>query len=595
MESNPKEHYTALRQLLDHAYAPYSGFHVAARLVTADGIITEGCNVENASFGLGLCAERVAVFRAMSRGLRNFTHLYLASSGNSPVSPCGACREVLRQVTNDLDITMFGSHPNEVECVRLSELLPDPAAVKDSGAANDDNSFKEGARAVHHVDPRLVIEQKRDGNELTPETIGLFMADFLSDKITDYQMTAFLMAVFLKGMTSTETEALSRSMMESGHVLDWKGFAGPFVDKHSTGGIGDKISLVLAPVLAALGLKVPMISGRGLGHTGGTLDKLQAIPGYRVALSEEEMGRQLERVGLFIAGQTPSLVPADRRLYALRDVTATVASPPLIVSSILSKKAAAGLQYLVLDVKYGEGAFMTTLPKARDLAERLVKTAQKLGLKSIAVLSRMEGVLGRTVGNAIEVEESIRMLMGEEMPFDLSELVEVLGGVLLVQTGRVDDMSDARNRIRDVLKSGAALQVFEKWIRAQGCTLDSKTLLQKLPQSPETMTVLADSDGYVSAIKGREMGLFLGRVGGGRLRADDTIFPGVGVRILKSIGEPVKRGDPIFEVYYETEKKPVPEELARLVTLSSDPSERAHLIAGYVTPEGFSKTFHSKI
>jgi pyrimidine-nucleoside phosphorylase len=377
-------------------------------------------------------------------------------------------------------------------------------------------------------------------------------------------------------------------MMQSGVLLSWDSIKDPIVDKHSTGGVGDKISLILAPVLASLGLKVPMISGRGLGHTGGTLDKLQSIPGYRVELSEDEMKAQLRRVGMFIAGQTPRMVPADRRLYALRDVTATVESPPLIVSSILSKKAAAGLQYLVLDVKFGEGAFMQTLSAAEDLAGKLVHTARELGLEAVAVLTRMEGVLGSTVGNAVEVEESIRMLMGEEPAPDLQELVEVLGGVLLVQVGRTRDLAAGRRAVRDAVRSGRALAVLGEWIRSQGCPLDPADLLAALPKSPEIMTVCAESDGYLAALKGRQIGILLGTIGGGRLRADDMIAPGVGVRLLKKVGDNVNAGDPLLEIYHETRQKPDPHQWRQLAVVAPDPPETKPLIAGFVSAAGRS-------
>jgi pyrimidine-nucleoside phosphorylase len=437
------------------------------------------------------------------------------------------------------------------------------------------------------VDPRWVIARKRDGGELSPETIEAFLRGFLAGRIRDYQMSAFLMAALLRGMTAAETLALARAMLQSGRRLAWHHRGGPLVDKHSTGGVGDKVSLILAPLLVATGLRVPMISGRGLGHTGGTLDKLQSSPGNRVELSENPMARMLEKAGMFIAGQTESLVPADRKLYALRDVTATVESPPLIVSSILSKKAAAGLECLVLDVKFGDGAFMDSLPPARSLARSLVATAHRMGLRAVAVLTRMDGVLGRTAGNALEVDEAVRMLAGDETPSDLLELVEVLGGTLLVLSGKARALRPGRQRIRRALRDGSGLAAFTRWISAQGGPADPVRLCNALPRSRERTLVPAPATGYVSRIDGKGLGLLLGRLGGGRLKVGDTVRHGVGARLLKRPGESVRAGEAVLELLHEARRGPRPADLESLVRVARRRPGRKPLIAGVVTRSGF--------
>jgi pyrimidine-nucleoside phosphorylase len=436
-------------------------------------------------------------------------------------------------------------------------------------------------------DPRRIIARKRDGHELSAEDIKSLLESYVVGDVPDYQMSAFLMATLLKGMTSRETEAMARAMINSGSVLSWEGIPGPFVDKHSTGGVGDKVSMILAPLLASLGLKVPMISGRGLGHTGGTLDKLEAVPGYRVELETSEMRDLLRDVGMFIAGQTLSLVPADRKLYALRDVTATIESPPLIVGSILSKKTAAGVQFLVLDVKFGEGAFMSTLSRARALAERLVATADRLGLRAVAVLSRMEGVLGRTAGNAIEMDECIRVLGGRASPGDLLTLVEVLGGVLLALTGRSKGIHEGRSLIREALDAGKGLVKFSQWIGAQGGEGDPQVLLDLLPRAGSHTVIRASADGYVHRISGRQLGSLLGRIGGGRLRVEDRVHPGIGARILIPPGGKVRRGDPVLEILHQEESILTPDVLDSLVRVSPRPPAKRPLVAGLVTSSGF--------
>lgn len=436
-------------------------------------------------------------------------------------------------------------------------------------------------------DPRRLIARKRDGHELSSDDINALLKGFVQGDVPDYQMSAFLMAAFLKGMTTRETEFMARAMIESGAVLSWEGVDGPFVDKHSTGGVGDKVSIVLAPLLASMGLRVPMISGRGLGHTGGTLDKLETIPGYRVELDAQEMRSLLQTVGMFIAGQTRSLVPADRMLYALRDVTATVASPPLIVSSILSKKTAAGVQFLVLDVKFGEGAFMPTLRSARALAEKLVAAADGLGVKAVALLSRMDGVLGRTAGSAIEIAECIRVLEGGEAPEDLLTLVEELGAVLLVLTGRSPRIGEGRAMVRRALREGLGLIKFKQWMAGQGGEEDPTRLLEILPATSSSTVVRATADGFVGGIAGKELGSLLGRIGGGRLRVEDRVHGGVGARVLAPMGAKVRRGDAVLEVFHEDDGKLAGIDLGSLVRVTRRPPIAKPLVAGLVCGKGF--------
>ncbi|HEV2150640.1 MAG TPA: thymidine phosphorylase, partial [Longimicrobiaceae bacterium] len=350
-----------------------------------------------------------------------------------------------------------------------------------------------------------LIDRKKRGGELTPEEIGFLLEGFVAKRIPDYQVSAWLMAVVWRGMTEAETLALTRAMVESGAALDWSGLDRPTVDKHSTGGVGDKTSLVLVPLMAAAGAAFVKMSGRGLGHTGGTLDKLEAIPGFRVSLGLEEMRAQVERIGCALVGQSPELVPADRDLYALRDVTGTVESVPLIAGSIMSKKLAGGARTLVLDVKWGAGAFMTTLEAARELADALVRIGEGAGRRTRAVLSPMEEPLGRAVGNALEVREAIDTLRGGGPP-DLWELTVELGMHLLVLAGLAASESEAHARMAELRASGRAAEAFADLVEAQGG--DPRVVDDPdgvLPRAPVVREVALDAeDGrWVAALDAR--------------------------------------------------------------------------------------------
>jgi len=392
------------------------------------------------------------------------------------------------------------------------------------------------------MNPVWTIAKKRDGGELTADEIGCFIAGYAHGNIPDYQMSALAMAIYLRGMTAEETAALTDHMLASGATFDWPAGGKPKVDKHSTGGIGDKVSLPLAAMLACCDLQVPMISGRGLGSTGGTLDKLDAIPGFRTDLGMDEMREVVDRVGCVISGATPDLVPADRKLYALRDVTATVPSIPLITASIMSKKLAEGLDALVLDVKFGSGAFMKTATAARELAESLVNTGKRMGVATTALLTDMNQPLGRMVGNAVEVNESLAALEGHG-PADLMEVTLSLGAELLVSTGRAASQREVNNQLQKTITTGAARERFEKMITAQGGNLD--TPLKIAPASE----VAATQSGYVAAIDAESLGQAVIAMRGGRQKIGDALDYSTGFEMLVRLGDKVEAGQPIARLF----------------------------------------------
>jgi pyrimidine-nucleoside phosphorylase len=387
-----------------------------------------------------------------------------------------------------------------------------------------------------------LIQIKRDGQPLTADQIGAVVRGFVDGQLPDYQMAALAMAIFFRGMEPDETAALTRAMLGSGTTLQWPADAPERVDKHSTGGVGDKVSLVLVPMLASCGLLVPMISGRGLGATGGTLDKLAAIPGFRSDLDTGQIRAITQQVGCVISGATADLVPADRRLYALRDVTATIDSIPLITASILSKKLAEGLGALVLDVKFGSGAFMKTRQSARQLAASLVATGAALGLPTRALLTDMNQPLGRMVGNAVEVDEAVTALAGDG-PADLMELVLGLGSELLLMAGRAGDQASAAAWLRQQIASGQALERFRAMVSAQGGNLDAARAV-----APEWL-LRSRAAGLVTAIDGERLGLAVVEMGGGRKRQDDQIDPSVGLEMLVRLGDPVQCQQPLIRVF----------------------------------------------
>ena len=403
------------------------------------------------------------------------------------------------------------------------------------------------------MDARAIIATIRDGGQPTAEDLQWFAAGLASGVVTDAQAGAFAMAVLLKGLGEAGRVALTRAMRDSGHVLQWD-MPGPVLDKHSTGGIGDCVSLLLAPALAACGAYVPMISGRGLGHTGGTLDKLEAIPGFRTAMSEDQLRKQLKDIRCAIVSASAEIAPADRRLYAIRDVTGTVESIDLITASILSKKLAAGLEALVLDVKCGSGAFMKTLEDADALARALVAAAQGAGCMTSALITDMSQPLATAAGNALEVIEVMETLTGTSVNSALWDITMALGGEALALGGLAADPKDGAGRIEQALESGAAAEWFGRMVTAQGGPAD---FVDRWPDRLPAATVIREvpsvGAGHVCRIDGQMLGLAVVRLGGGRQREGDKVNPSVGLSELAGIGEDIGAGDPLAMVHAATE------------------------------------------
>ena len=393
-----------------------------------------------------------------------------------------------------------------------------------------------------------LIARKRNGAELTRAQIDRLVRELMEGTLADYQMSAWLMAVFFRGLTDPETVALTHAMLHSGDVIDLSDVPGVKVDKHSTGGVGDKVSICLAPLVAACGVPVPMVSGRGLGHTGGTLDKLEAIPGFKVTLDVETFRRIVRDVGCCMIGQTARIAPADKKIYALRDVTATVESIPLIVASILSKKLAEGIDALVLDVKVGRGAFMKTRDDARALATALVRVGTAAGKRVNALLTDMDAPLGRAIGNANETREAIDVLHGRG-PADLVECTLALGSEML-QLGKVATTdADARAALLAAIRSGRAARVMERMIEAQGGDPSVVAHPEKLADAAVVTEITAPSDGFVTRADALELGLSAVALGAGRTRADQAVDPAVGIELVASRGARVARGDVLARIF----------------------------------------------
>jgi pyrimidine-nucleoside phosphorylase/thymidine phosphorylase len=411
--------------------------------------------------------------------------------------------------------------------------------------------------------PYEVIHAKRDGLPIAAGDIAALVDGFTRGEIPDYQMAAFCMAVFFRGMDDAEVAALTEAMLRSGDVLDLSDVPGAKVDKHSTGGVGDKVSLALAPLAAACGVKVPMISGRGLGHTGGTLDKLESIPGFRTDLPPDRFRALVRDVGACLVGQTARLAPADRRLYALRDVTATVESIPLIAASIMSKKLAEGIDALVLDVKVGSGAFMKTLPDARALARTLAAIGRGMGKQVGALLTDMSQPLGRAVGNALEVAEAVELLRGGG-PADLRELTVELTAEMLLLGGAAPDRAAARARVAGAIADGRGLAKLEEIVGAQGGDPRALSDLARLPRAPRTYEVGAPAAGVVQAVDGEALGLAAVALGAGRAKADDRVDPAVGLVVHRRVGDRVERGAPLCTVHEGDRSEPRARTTARI-------------------------------
>jgi pyrimidine-nucleoside phosphorylase len=407
-----------------------------------------------------------------------------------------------------------------------------------------------GSCYLRAVTPYELIKAKRDGGKIPAASLRSFIDAYTKGTIPDYQMSALLMAIFFKGFDAEELGAWTRAMLESGEVLDLSDVPGLKVDKHSTGGVGDKVSLSLAPLAAACGVPVPMISGRGLGHTGGTLDKLESIPGFRVDLGVPDYRRLVRDVGACLIGQTATLAPADKKLYALRDVTATVDCLPLIASSIMSKKLAEGIDALVLDVKVGSGAFMKTQEDARRLARTMIDIGGQMNRKVVALLTDMDQPLGRAVGNALEVVEAVEMLQGKA-PADYTFVTLALTAQMLVLGGKAKDDTDARARLQRAIESGAAMEKLCEIVKAQGGDPAAVRDLSLLPRAKHEATVAAPADGFVTRIDCEAVGLAAVALGAGRERVDSVIAPGVGFLLEKKVGDPVKAGEPLVRVRYD--------------------------------------------
>jgi len=396
--------------------------------------------------------------------------------------------------------------------------------------------------------PSEIIRKKRDGLELAREEIVGFVDGFLRGEVADYQIAAFCMAVYFRGMTLDETRALTEAIAWSGKCLNLKCIKEPKLDKHSTGGVGDKTSLVLVPLMVSCGFLFPKLSGRGLGYSGGTIDKIESIPGFRTSLSVREIKRNLESVGGVIAGQSPELAPADKKIYALRDVTATVESIPLIVSSIIGKKLASGTDVWVFDVKVGKGAFMKEIDEARKLAQTLVTLSQQFGKKASAFITDMNQPLGNSVGNSLEVEEAIYTLKGEG-PSDLKEVVLSLGVALSELAGRPLSKSVLRKK----LESGEALDVFVKIVEAQGGDPRVVEDTRLMPYATYVRIVEAEREGHISSLDAEKIGLAVLFLGGGRRRKEEEIDRGVGIKLFKKEGDRVYKGEPLAEIWYSSE------------------------------------------
>lgn len=401
---------------------------------------------------------------------------------------------------------------------------------------------------------RQLIERKRDGGVLRAEEIQWVVGEYAKGNLPDYQMAAMLMAVFKEGLDGPELVEWTDAMLHSGTVMDLSHISAPKVDKHSTGGVGDKVSIPLAPMVAACGVAVPMMSGRGLGHTGGTVDKLESIPGFRTQLTPEEFVANVEKIGVVLAGQSETLVPADRAIYALRDATGSVPSIPLIASSIMSKKLAVGLGALVLDVKVGRGAFMKDLDRARLLAETMVGIGKAHHTPVVAILTDMNQPLGRMVGNAVEIAESIDVLHGGG-PRDLVEVVYRLAEEMLILAGIEANRADARARLQAAISSGAAFEKLEQIVVAQGGDPSALHDLSKLPTAQNEHAVRAQQGGYVARIDAFDIGTAALRLGAGRERKEDEIDHAVGLAVEVKVGDEVESGEPLAQIYWNDDAK----------------------------------------
>ena len=431
-----------------------------------------------------------------------------------------------------------------------------------------------------------LILKKKQGGELSTDEIRYMIEGFTEGSIPDYQMSAMTMAICFRGMTPRETVDLTLAMRDSGDVLDLSGIKGVKVDKHSTGGVGDKTSLVLTPIIAALGVPVAKMSGRGLGHTGGTIDKLECFDGFTTALSEEQFAGNVNTIGIAIAGQTANLAPADKKLYALRDVTATVDQMSLIASSIMSKKLASGSDAIVLDVKTGNGAFMKKLEDSRALAKEMVSIGTMAGKKTVAVITDMDQPLGRAVGNSLEVREAIDTLRGEG-PADFKEVVFALGSQMLMLAGRAADEKEARALMEGVIEDGSALDKFAQFVRAQGGDAAPVYDTSLLPVAGKTLEVTAKESGYVHRILAEDIGIACMTLGGGRETKESAIDLSVGIILEKKNGDAVSDGEVLATIYGNDDAKmqAAYEKIAHAYEIAKEPAAFVPVVREYIFPE----------
>ena len=431
-----------------------------------------------------------------------------------------------------------------------------------------------------------LILKKKQGGELSTDEIRYMIEGFTEGSIPDYQMSAMTMAICFRGMTPRETVDLTLAMRDSGDVLDLSGIKGVKVDKHSTGGVGDKTSLALTPIIAALGVPVAKMSGRGLGHTGGTIDKLECFDGFTTALSEEQFAGNVNTIGIAIAGQTANLAPADKKLYALRDVTATVDQMSLIASSIMSKKLASGSDAIVLDVKTGNGAFMKKLEDSRALAKEMVSIGTMAGKKTVAVITDMDQPLGRAVGNSLEVREAIDTLRGEG-PADFKEVVFALGSQMLMLAGRAADEKEARALMEGVIEDGSALDKFAQFVRAQGGDAAPVYDTSLLPVAGTTLEVTAKESGYVHRILAEDIGIACMTLGGGRETKESAIDLSVGIILEKKNGDAVSDGEVLATIYGNDDAKmqAAYEKIAHAYEIAKEPAAFVPVVREYIFPE----------
>ncbi len=437
------------------------------------------------------------------------------------------------------------------------------------------------------MNPAELIRKKRDGGIFTRDEIHFLIDSFVRTELPDYQMSALLMAIYFRGLSVEETVALTDEMLHSGVVIDLSEIPGTKVDKHSTGGVGDKVSLILAPVVAACGLPVPMLSGRGLSHTGGTLDKLESIPGFRTNLSVEEYRENIRAIGLVMAGPTSSIVPADKRMYALRDVTATIDSIPLIAASIISKKLAEGIDALVFDIKTGRGAFMSTYERAAELAQTLVNTAAYAGKRTIGYITEMNQPLGRMVGNWLEVVEAVQCLKGEDVP-DLMSVTYQLAGTMVMLGGKAQSVEEGRALCQKAIVSGEAYKKFLKMVEKQGGDISVIENPEKYPAALYNVDIKSGVNGFIAKIDALETGLTAVGLGAGRMKVDDEIDPKAGIIFHGKVGDPMLIGDSVCTLYADNPEilGKAKTRLANAIAFSTQPPSQVPMIRAMVDSAG---------